>query len=149
MADVEFERFKKIVKSQGYKMTPPRMRMFGYLQNHSALTLKKLISLVLQHDQVTVYRNVDLFEKLGVVTKIQIGRDIKIELSDMFRHHHHHMSCVNCDKVYVLRDNPAIEQQIARISKSSGFKPTDHSLEIRGLCQTCQTKTSLKMTPTV
>lgn len=141
MGSIEFVRFKKLLQTGGHRITKPRMRLFGHLQSHPALTLKKLITLVSEHDQVTVYRNVDLFEKLGVVTKVQIGRSTKIELSDMFRHHHHHMSCVNCGKVYVLRDNPAIEQQIARIAESSGFKPTDHSLEIRGLCKSCRFKT--------
>ncbi len=138
MADVEFQRFQKLLKTSGYKLTKPRMSMFGYLQNHPALTLKQLIKLVNKHDQVTVYRNTDLFEKLGVITKVQIGHSIKIELSDMFTHHHHHMSCLNCDKVYVLRDSPIIEKQINHIAQASGFKPTDHSLEIRGLCKACQ-----------
>ncbi len=138
MADLEFVRFKKQLQAGGYRITAPRMRMFGYLQNHPALTMKQLIELIDQHDQVTVYRNVDLFEKLGIITKVQIGRSVKIELSDMFAHHHHHMACVNCGKVYVLKDNPAIERQIAKISQASGFKPTDHSLEIRGLCKNCK-----------
>ncbi len=142
MGSIEFVRFKKLLQNGGHRITKPRMLLFGHLQNHPALTVKELIQFIRKHDQVTVYRNVDLFEKLGIITKVQIGRSVKIELSDMFQHHHHHMSCVNCGKVYILRDNPVIERQIDKISKASGFKPTDHSLEIRGLCKNCQTRRS-------
>lgn len=138
MASVEFVRFKKLLKNHGHFITKPRMRLFGILQNHPALSIGELIEKTPRHDRVTVYRNVDLFEKLGIIARIQLGRQTKIELSDMFQHHHHHMSCVNCGKVYILKDNAIIEQQIKRISTASGFKPTDHQLEIRGFCKNCR-----------
>lgn len=138
MADVEFLRFKKLLKARGHFVTKPRMRMFGLLQHHPAVTVKKLLDLVEKHDRSTVYRNLDLFEKLGIITKVQLGWKTRIELSDMFRHHHHHMSCNNCGKVYVLKDNPRVEKEIARIASASKFQATDHSLEIRGLCDTCR-----------
>jgi Fur family ferric uptake transcriptional regulator len=138
MSSAEFEQFKRLLKKDGYFVTKPRMRLFGLLQSHPALSLKELIKLTKKHDQVTVYRNVDLFEKLGVVTRLRLGWNTKIELSDMFRHHHHHMSCLKCGRVYILKDSPAIEHEIARISSGSGFKATDHQLEISGLCKNCQ-----------
>lgn len=138
MADLEFRRFKKLLKSNGYFVTLPRQRLFGYLQSHPALTIKQLINLVDKHNQATVYRNLILFEKLGIVTKLQIGRHSKVELTDKFRHHHHHLTCTNCGKVLVLKDNQIIEIELAWIGQGTGFKITDHQLEIRGLCQNCQ-----------
>lgn len=138
MADVEFNRFKKLLKTSGHFMTKPRMRLFGLLQSYPALTLKELIRLTNKHDQVTVYRNVELFEQLGIINRLRLGWQTKIELSDVFQHHHHHMSCVNCGKVFVLKDSSVIENEIGRISRASGFKPLDHQLEIRGLCANCQ-----------
>lgn len=138
MASVEFLRFRKLLKQNGHFITKPRMRLFGVLQNHRTLTLKELIKIINKHDQVTVYRNIDLFERLGIINRLRLGWHTKIELSDIFQHHHHHLSCVKCGKVFVLEDNAAIEQEITRISQRSGFKPMDHQLEIRGFCQTCQ-----------
>ncbi|MES2971347.1 MAG: Fur family transcriptional regulator [Patescibacteria group bacterium] len=140
MADVEFERFKTLLRKHSYLVTQPRMRLFGYLQNHPAYTLKELIHLTKKHDPVTVYRNIDLFEKLGIINRIRLGWNTKIELSDIFQHHHHHMSCVSCGKIFILKDNDIIEQEIAKISQRSKFKPMDHQLEIRGLCHNCYTK---------
>lgn len=138
MADVEFSRFKKLLKDSGYFVTAPRMRLFGLLQNHPALTLKELIKLVKKHDQTTVYRNMDLFERLGIINRLRLGWHTKIELSDIFQHHHHHMSCVNCGKVWALKEDALIEAQIIKLANLKDFKAMDHQLEIRGLCKTCQ-----------
>lgn len=138
MADIEFLRFKKLLKNNGNFVTAPRMRMFGLLQHHPAVTVKKLMKLVEKHDRSTVYRNIDLFEKLGIINRLRLGWQTKIELSDVFKHHHHHMSCVKCGKVIALRNHPAIEKEIGNLSKRAGFQPMDHQLEIRGLCKTCQ-----------
>ncbi len=138
MASVEFDRFKKLLKKNGRFVTTPRMRLFGVLQNHTTLTLKELIRHTSKHDQATVYRNIDLFERLGVINRLRLGWHTKIELSDVFQHHHHHMSCVNCGKIFILKDNDTIEQEITHIASRSGFKPMDHQLEIRGLCKNCQ-----------
>lgn len=140
MADVEFLRFKKLLKSNGYFLTKPRMSLFGLLQHHPAPTLKELIRLTNKHDQVTVYRNIDLFDKLGIINRLRLGWHTKIELSDIFQHHHHHISCVNCGKVWVLAEDPLIEQQISNLTKAKQFMAMDHQLEIRGLCKSCQKK---------
>lgn len=138
MASKEFAKFKKLLKGKGYFLTAPRMRAFGLLQNQPALSIKELIDLMKGFDQTTVYRTIDLFEKLGVITRVQLGWHSKIELSDTFQHHHHHLTCANCGKVSVLQEDETIEHRIKLLSQASGFKPTDHQLEIRGLCQNCQ-----------
>jgi len=137
---VEISRFKKLLKQNGHFITKPRLRLFTILQKRPALTMQELIPLLSQHDQVTVYRNIDLFEELGIVNRLRLGWNTKIELSDMFMHHHHHFTCTNCQKIYDLPDNSVIEKEIAKLASSKNFKATDHQLEIRGLCQNCQTK---------
>ena len=89
MSDANFAKFKSILKTDGHFVTKARMNLFGHLQNHPALSLKELIKLADSQDQVTVYRNIDLFEKLGIITKLRLGWNTKIELSDKFKHHHH------------------------------------------------------------
>ncbi len=137
MSTPEFEQFKKVLKTSGYFVTQPRMELFGQLQNHSSLSIVELIAKTPAHDRVTAYRNVELFEKLGIVTSVRIGNQTKIELSDRFEHHHHHMTCLRCGKVLILQDNIAIEKEIDRIGGGTGFQITDHSLEIRGVCSAC------------
>lgn len=138
VSDIEFMRFKKLLKQEGYFVTAPRMRMFGLLQRHPALTLKELIRLTHKHDQVTVYRTVDLFERIGIINRLRLGWHTKIELSDLFQHHHHHVTCIRCGKIIDLEEDNDIENNIARLTKRLGFTPTDHQLEIRGYCQHCK-----------
>ncbi len=137
---MEIRRFKNLLKQNGHFITKPRLRLFAILQKRPALSLQELIALLSAHDQVTVYRNIDLFEKLGIVNRLRLGWQTKIELSDIFRHHHHHFSCLNCSKVIVLPDDQIIEKQIAYLGQTQRFQAMDHQLEIRGLCASCQTK---------
>lgn len=134
---MELKRFKKLLRENGNFVTVPRLRLFGVLQNHTTLTLKELITHIHKHDQATVYRNIELFEQLGIINRLRLGWHTKIELSDIFQHHHHHMSCVSCGKIFILKDNRTIENEISRIATKNGFKAIDHQLEIRGLCQKC------------
>ncbi len=134
----EVRRFKSLLGQNLLFITKPRLRLFAILQRRPALTMQELIKLVETHDQATVYRNIDLFEKLGIINRLRLGWQTKIELSDIFVHHHHHFTCVNCGKIYDLPDNQIIEKEIAVLAKSKFFKPMDHQLEIRGLCQNCQ-----------
>ncbi len=130
-------RFRSLLKNEGHFATQPRLKLFATLQNHSTLSIHELITSLERHNQATVYRNIKLFEELGIISRLQLGWRSKLELSDVFQHHHHHMTCGNCGKVYILKDNPIIEAEIDRMSRTSGFKSTDHQLEIRGLCKTC------------
>ena len=142
MNDVELRRFRKLLKRNNYFNTKPRYRLFLILQKFPALSLNELIAKLPQHDQVTVYRNIDLFEKLGVITRIRLGWNTKIELSDVFVHHHHHFTCLKCLRVVNLDEDKTIERRINKLGLGKGLKITDHQLEIRGLCNRCQIKTS-------
>ncbi len=135
---VELDRFKQVLKNNGHFVTKPRLRLFGHLQNHKVVTVSQLISLLSHHDQATVYRNIKIFEGLGIISRLQLGWHSKLELSDTFQHHHHHMTCLKCGKVTVLNEDPAIEKQIEHMSARSNFKPIHHQLEIRGLCHICK-----------
>jgi len=136
--DREAELLQGLLKRQGYFATKPRLRLFKALQNGSS-TVKELILRLPKDDQATVYRNLKLFEQLGVIRKLYMDRHSKFELSDIFQHHHHHLTCSKCGRVIILRANPVLEEIISRLSVKNGFQPLDHQLEIRGLCQTCQT----------
>lgn len=138
MANTDNNRFISLLKKNNLFITKPRLRLFEILQHHPALTLKELINLTTKHDQVTVYRNINLFEKLGIINRIRLGWNTKIELSDIFIHHHHHMSCTKCGKILDLAHNQNIEKEITKISHLMKFKPLDHQLEIRGICLKCQ-----------
>lgn len=133
----EVEQFKILLKKNQHYVTKARLRLFVILQNQPALTIQELIRLSHKNDQATVYRNIIVLEKLGVISRLQLGWHSKLELSDMFRHHHHHLTCTKCGRIIGLTEDSLLEKQIAKLAKDQGFKQTDHQLEIRGICAAC------------
>ena len=135
---MEEQRFRNLLKDQGYFVTRPRLQLFKVMQERSALPLKELIALLPDQDPVTVYRTVNLFEKLGILNHLRLGWQSKLELSDLFHRHHHHFTCLNCGTVIDLPEDTTIERRIHDIALHYQFTSSDHILEIRGLCQRCQ-----------
>lgn len=91
-------------------------------------------------DRASLYRTIDLFEQLGVVQRLTIGWKYKLELSDAFAAHHHHMSCLKCGDVASFNESVLIESELERLAASYGFEATGHQLELRGICKKCQIK---------
>src|SRR5579859_5743980 len=83
--------------AQGQSLTRPRRIVFMALQKSEPKTMQQLVSACAgQVDRASVYRSVTLFEKLGIVQRLQIGWKYKLELSDAFQRHHHHLTCLKC-----------------------------------------------------
>lgn len=136
----ELIRFKEILGKSGNFATKQRVDLFKYLQAHPEVTIKKLIEDLASQDQATIYRSIKLFETLGVINRLQLGWNSKLELSSKFHDHHHHMTCTSCGKVIAWEEDPTIELRIQTVAMKLGFSPQDHQLEIRGLCRNCQYK---------
>lgn len=134
----ETDLLKALLKRHGYSVTKARLALFKALGSKASQTTQELIDRLSKEDQATVYRNLNLFEELGIIRRLHIGKFSRFELSDIFRHHHHHLACTNCGRVIILTMNPVLEEIIGRLSIKSGFRPLDHQLEVRGLCQACQ-----------
>jgi Fe2+ or Zn2+ uptake regulation protein len=126
-----------LLKSQGYSLTKPRQAVFNALRANESLSMHELIKHVSLVDRASVYRTVELYEKLGIVHRIQIGWKYKLELSDMFRDHHHHAVCTNCGQTIPIQENKDLEAMITKLGMSLHFKITSHALELRGLCARC------------
>lgn len=137
---LELQKFKDILGKSGNFATKQRVELFKYLQSHPEVTIKQLVADLRSQDQATIYRSIKLFEELGIISRLQLGWNSKLELSSQFHDHHHHMTCTSCGKVIAWEEDPTIELRIQTVSMKLGFLPQDHQLEIRGLCQTCQSK---------
>jgi len=131
-------QFAKQLAQSRLSYTNSRQRIFKSLNNNkptsaSALA-KKLANSV---DRATVYRNLRIFERIGVVQRIWLGFKSQYELAELFSPHHHHLTCINCGKVEVLED-AAIENRILALAKRRHFKISDHLLEVSGRCNKCK-----------
>lgn len=131
--------FEKILRDNGYSSTKARGLVFELLSGASEpWTMHRLIEKTSgKIDRVSVYRTIELFEKLGIAQRINIGWKYKIELSEAFLDHHHHMTCLGCGRVVTVQDEPQFEAMIDRLASDSGFAVKSHQLEIQGHCSTC------------
>jgi len=135
------QALKQALKVRGYSLTKPRQDVFAALADSDALSMRQLLSkLGHKMDRASVYRTVDLFEKLGIVNRLQIGWKYKLELSEAFAEHHHHAACMNCGKVIAFEEGKDLEKRIDNIAHDLNFTIASHTLEIRGLCPSCQEK---------
>lgn len=139
----EHDLFKKILRDGGYSLTKPRSFIFEFLLSSEPQTMHQLIEATSNTmDRVSVYRVIELFEKLGIVQRINIGWKYKIELSDIFLGHHHHMTCLSCSKVIAIKDHQAVENIIKDLSSNANFTLVTHQLEMQGYCSHCSTTQS-------
>lgn len=133
-----YKDLKALLKKNRASLTKPRKIVFDLLQNQGPQTTQVLIKRAeAQVDRATVYRTLELFERLGIVHRLNIGWKYKYELSDVFMEHHHHFYCSNCGKSYDLSANAMLETMVDSLAAKEGFSPRGHHLEIYGLCPAC------------
>jgi Fe2+ or Zn2+ uptake regulation protein len=140
----DFTKLEAVLHQAGKKTTAQRQQLFGAFLESEPLSMAALIK-VLQTDstaidRASIYRGVALFERLGIVQRLQIGWKYKLELSNAFQDHHHHVSCVICGKLVALPEDEQLESRLQVLAQREGFLASDHQIEIKGLCADCQIK---------
>ncbi len=138
--------FQKILQDNDYSITKSRSLIFQLLAD--APEPQPIAYFIAaskgQADRVSVYRTVELFEKLGIVQRVHIGWKYKLELSEVFLDHHHHLTCLRCGRVTPVKDEPAFEAMIQRLGNENGFQLASHQLEMQGYCGSCQSDANSK-----
>lgn len=139
MDDTAKRLLQKVLKDNGYSMTVARLFVCELLWGREPQSMHELTQrLSGKVDRASLYRTISLFEQLGLVHRVYIGWKYKVELSDIFTHHHHHLSCLRCGKVVALAEDAPAEQLIRTLATRHGFTVQHHQLEIQGYCADCQ-----------
>lgn len=133
------DNLRALLKKNGASLTKPRRTVFDLLLNQEPQSMQVLVKRAESKlDRATIYRTVELFERLGIVHRLNIGWKYKIELSDIFQAHHHHFYCTNCGNAYDLPSSTMLETMIDSVVSKEGFAPRGHQLEVYGLCPNCR-----------
>jgi Fur family transcriptional regulator, ferric uptake regulator len=129
---------QKVLKDKGFSMTAVRLTVCELLWSQEPMSMRELAAQSADKlDRTSLYRTIGLFERLGLVRRIYIGWKYKVELSDVFTHHHHHIVCTQCGKIVAMTEDEKIEHLIAMLAKRYGFSADSHQLEISGRCSEC------------
>jgi Fur family ferric uptake transcriptional regulator len=135
----KLEIFKTIISSNGHRVTAARLALFELLIDTEPLSIQQILQKASTAiDRVGVYRNIELYESLGIVRKVTIGWKYKIELSEKFVAHHHHLVCIKCGDITDIHSEEKVERFIDQVSKDLSFTPVSHQFEIEGYCQKCR-----------
>jgi len=81
----------------------------------------------------TVYRNLRLLARHGLLTEIQQGPSVRF---DARVSRHHHFTCSACGRIFDLEE-PVNTRLDARIAARTGFTVSHHRIEFYGLCAAC------------
>lgn len=135
--DAGIAKLKSTLKEAGHSATKRRTMVFLCLQEHGPLSVGALArQLAGELDRATVYRSIELFEKLGIVNRIWHGFKHQVELSEIFTPHHHHALCQNCGRTIDISSSD-VESALASLSKKHNFLALSHSVELVGYCDKC------------
>lgn len=146
---LDVEKYKAILKKNGYKLTDQRKRILNTILEHSHehLSSEEVFNFVsVDYPEIgiaTVYRSLQLFDTLNIVAKVNFDDgftryEIKENTND---HHHHHLICLKCGKILEV-ELDLLESLESTIESQENFAITDHNVKFYGYCSNC--KDSLK-----
>ena len=93
--------------------------------------------------QSSVYRNLAVLERAGVVARVvTMDEWARFELSEELTGHHHHLVCSNCGAVDDVRIPDDVEADLDRalevLAVRAGFLLQHHRLDLVGVCGACR-----------
>jgi Fur family ferric uptake transcriptional regulator len=92
--------------------------------------------------RATVYNSLELLVSCDLVKKHQFGKNLAQYEKSYGYKQHDHVICVDCSKVVEFCD-PRIQQIKNMVGDLLNFQITHHSLNLYGICGTCQKKREL------
>jgi len=90
--------------------------------------------------RATVFRALELFERLGLLERLDLP-DGSHAYVRCLPAHHHHVVCVRCARTVDIPDS-GLQGVTGEIARATGFRLQGHRLELFGLCPTCQAATA-------
>jgi len=130
------------LKNRGHRITNIRKAILGLLVKSpeplSSPDLQKLLSKKkTSANKTTVYREIAFLKEQNLVRELRFGENTK-RYEIIQDGHHHHIVCVNCEKVEDVELEKDLDAKEKMITRDKGFKIINHSLEFYGICRGCQ-----------
>ncbi|WP_299239247.1 transcriptional repressor [Sulfurihydrogenibium sp.] len=131
---------EKLIIPKGFKTTKQRKAILEVLEECKTPVHAEDIYLKLKEKGIdislsTIYRNLDMLQKQGLVVKAyMIGEDkARFGLSSK----KNYLICQKCKKIVII-DNCPFEKFKEELIEVHGFDILDHSIEVYGICPECK-----------
>ncbi|MDH3328905.1 MAG: transcriptional repressor [Desulfobulbaceae bacterium] len=134
-------KFEHYLKINSLKMTNQRYLVAqAFLKHKGHISAEDLYRIVQkkfpQIGFTTVYRTLNLLVEVGLASPNSFkGSFTRFEPADT-QEHHDHLICTACGKIIEFK-NDHIEELQDEVASQNGFRITEHTLEIFGLCDNC------------
>jgi len=127
-----------ILAASRLRVTAPRRTVFRALQNAATpLAIADIVRLCPGIDRVSVYRTIDTFLAIHIITSVPFGWKQRYELAAPLKPHHHHLHCIRCETITEITSDE-IETLINQISRTHALQAIGHTFELQGICQNCR-----------
>jgi len=126
------------LRGVGQRVTPQRLRILGAFRGDEHLSADEVFarveSVMPAVNRSTVYRTLELFRDLGLITETDLGGGVRqFELLDK---RHHHLICRDCGTMLDVDD--ALVAPLRELLHSRyGFTATIDHLALFGRCAAC------------
>jgi Fe2+ or Zn2+ uptake regulation protein len=131
------------LRADGQRYTTRRRALVEVLAAaDQPLTIPQLLEQRRDLAQSSVYRNLAVLERAGVVHRIVTTDEFgRYELAEDLTQHHHHLICSTCGDVADFTVPAPVEHELesalSRAAKRAGFRPSGHRLDLVGTCAGC------------
>lgn len=129
------------LRKQGYRLTRQRMLILDLLRSSERhMTADQIYVEVSRHhpeiNLATVYRTLQWLHQIGMLRKIDVGKD-RLEYEYAGDAEHHHLICKVCGAETQI-DNHVIQTLQAHILEHYGFEADPDHVAIFGRCADCR-----------
>ncbi len=127
------------LKASGGRMTKKREVLLGALLTFdrpaSAEEIRERAGLA-QSDLVTVYRNLETFENIGMLQRVLLENGTQLFELTAPNEHYHHLICRECHKTERL--DLCVNNTVFNQAKKHGYTQIAHFMEVYGVCGQCE-----------
>jgi len=133
-----FELVKSRLRAKGGRVTRKRERileaLLGFDRPASAEELRERSGLP-ETDLVTVYRNLEAFDSVGVLQRIPLENGTHLFELTAPGEHFHHLICRRCH--HAERLDVCLGHEVVKKAEAKGYSEIAHFMEVYGLCEDC------------
>ncbi|MBL6829144.1 MAG: transcriptional repressor [Puniceicoccaceae bacterium] len=127
------------LKTSGGRMTKKREVLLGALLTFdrpaSAEEIRERAELS-QSDLVTVYRNLETFENIGMLQRVPLENGTQLFELTAPNEHYHHLICRECHKTERL--DLCVSKAVIGQAEAHGYTQIAHLMEVYGVCGQCE-----------
>ena len=131
-------KFLNFLKENGLRRTPERSAILEQVLTLTSHFSNEELCAILETrnyhvSRATVYNTLNLLVNADVLIKLNINGGVRFQQANSANYIH--LICTSCGKIKNVKDNNFIAFMHTR--KFTAFTPTDYSLCVNGICNTC------------